>query len=219
MIHLFKKGIITIVLGFITILGYSQAYPQEIARFKKADSISFPEKGQILFIGSSTFTNWKEVQQDFPQYKIINRGFGGSKLVDQIYYANEIIFPYAPKQIVIYCGENDLNNETNGKMVYNRFLELYQLIRSKLPKTPILYISLKPSPYKRPHMEELKKANQMIEEFILNKGKKIEYLDMYSHMMVNETEIRGDIFLKDSLHMNRTGYEIWKKALEPKLIK
>ena len=214
-----KKGIITAFLGSMSLVGFSQAYPQEIARFKKADSLAFPAKKQILFIGSSTFTNWKDVQQDFPKYNILNRGFGGSKLVDQIYYAEQIIFPYNPKQIFIYCGENDLNNETNGQIVFERFVTLYELIRSKLPKTPIVYISLKPSPFKRPHMAELQKANRLIEDYINTKGKKIKFLDTYSLMMVNDTEIMSHIFLKDSLHMNRAGYDIWKKAIEPMLKK
>lgn len=215
----FKKALSIVAFLLVSLVGYSQAYYQDIQRFKKSDSLAFPEKNQILFIGSSSFTNWKDVQKDFPQFKIINRGFGGSKLIDQIYYANDIIFPYSPKQIVIYCGENDLNKETNGQIVFDRFKELYTLIRSKLPKTPIVYISLKPSPFKRPHMDELKKANQLIEQFIKIEGKKIQFVDMYQHMMVNETEIMSHIFLKDSLHMNRAGYDIWKKVLEPKLKK
>ncbi|WP_126971774.1 GDSL-type esterase/lipase family protein [Gynurincola endophyticus] len=214
-----KKIVATLFISISTLSLFGQAYYQEIQRFKRADSLSFPAANQILFIGSSTFTNWKDVQQDFPGFNIINRGFGGSKLTDQIFYANEILFPYQPKQIVIYCGENDLNKETNGDIVFERFKELYYLIRKQLPKTPILYISLKPSPFKRPHMEELQKANHRIAAFIKKTGKRIEYLDMYSLMMVNDTDIMPHIFLSDSLHMNRAGYDIWKKAIEPKLKK
>src|SRR5262245_50060214 len=76
----------------------------DIQNFKKQDSVSFPPKNAILFIGSSSFTNWKDVQNYFPGYTIINRGFGGSTLLDQIRYFNDIVFLYEPKQIVIYCG-------------------------------------------------------------------------------------------------------------------
>src|ERR1044071_633737 len=80
----------------------------EIQGFKKEDSIKPPPKHAILFVGSSSFHFWTDVQDYFPGYAIINRGFGGSSLPDVIHYANDIIFPYQPKQIVIYCGENDL---------------------------------------------------------------------------------------------------------------
>ncbi len=73
----------------------------EIQAFKKQDSIKPPPQHAILFVGSSSFHFWTDVQDYFPGYPIINRGFGGSSLPDVIRYANDIIFPYHPKQIVI----------------------------------------------------------------------------------------------------------------------
>ena len=83
------------------------AFWDDIQVFKKKDSVSFPKKEAILFVGSSSFTMWKDVQNYFPLHTIINRGFGGSSLPDVIRYADNIILPYNPKQMVIYCGEND----------------------------------------------------------------------------------------------------------------
>ena len=109
---------------------------KDIQNFKKQDSIHFPPKNAILFIGSSSFTKWTDVQDYFPGYTIINRGFGGSTLLDQIRYANDIIFPYEPKQIVIYCGENDLasSDTVTAEMVVDRFKQLYKMIRKKTEK-------------------------------------------------------------------------------------
>src|SRR5262245_28632467 len=108
------------------------AFWDDIQAFKKQDSSHFPGTGKILFAGSSSFTMWKDVQDYFPSYKIINRGFGGSSLLDQIRYVNDVVFPYKPKQIVIYCGENDLasSDTVSGKMVYNRFRQYFTLIRN-----------------------------------------------------------------------------------------
>ena len=105
----------------------------DIHNFKKEDSISSPPKNAILLIGSSSFTMWKDVQDYFPGYTIVNRGFGGSTLLDQIRYADDIIFPYQPKQIVIYCGENDLasSDTVTAAMVVDRFRQLFQIIREK----------------------------------------------------------------------------------------
>src|SRR5258708_14339638 len=120
----------------------------DIRDFKKQDSIQLPSQHAILLVGSSSFTKWKDVQDYFPGYTIINRGFGGSSLPDVIRYANDIIFPYHPKQIVIYCGENDLaaSDTVTGEMVFRRFTTLFNLIRKKLPNVPVVFISLKPSP-------------------------------------------------------------------------
>src|SRR5688572_17785994 len=108
----------------------------DIQSFKKQDSTAFPPQNAILFIGSSSFTMWQDVQKDFPGYTIINRGFGGSTLLDQIRYVRDIVFPYAPKQIIIYCGENDLaaSDTVDGNDVAGRFRKLFTLIREKFPK-------------------------------------------------------------------------------------
>src|SRR5262249_7672496 len=111
----------------------------EIMEFKHQDSVHRPPSGSILFVGSSTFRKWTNVQSYFPGYTIINRGFGGSTLPDVIRYAGEIIFPYHPKEIVIYCGDNDLasSDSVSATMVYNRFVRLYDLIRSRLKDVDI----------------------------------------------------------------------------------
>ena len=85
----------------------SQPFINEIKAFRRADSITAPPKNAILLIGSSSFTNWKDVAKYFPDQTIINRGFGGSSLPHMIMYAEDVIFKYNPKQILIYCGEND----------------------------------------------------------------------------------------------------------------
>src|SRR5688572_23595103 len=128
--------------------GPESPFWNDIQNFKKQDSLSFPLKNAILFIGSSSFTNWKDVQDYFKGYTIINRGFGGSTLVDQLPYVNDIIVPYKPKQIIIYCGENDLasDDSVTAKMVHDRFVTLFNAIRSSVPDAQISYISMKPSP-------------------------------------------------------------------------
>ena len=200
--------------------GPESPFWNDIQNFKKQDSLSFPLKNAILFIGSSSFTNWKDVNDYFPGYTIINRGFGGSTLLDQIRYEKDIIFPYQPKQIVIYCGENDLasSDSIQAGMVYARFKNLFNDIRNKLPDVPIAFISLKPSPSRRHLMEKMERANVFIGAFLAMQ-KNAEFIDVY-HKMLNEAgQPMPEIFLEDSLHMNAKGYAIWQKEIQPYLIK
>ncbi|HEY4151233.1 MAG TPA: G-D-S-L family lipolytic protein, partial [Chitinophagaceae bacterium] len=107
-----KKILLCLVLPLIVITAATaQTAPPfwpEILAFKKADAVQPPQAHCILFVGSSSFTKWKDVNDYFPGYPIVNRGFGGSTLPDVIRYAYDIILPYHPKQVIIYCGENDL---------------------------------------------------------------------------------------------------------------
>ena len=193
-----------------------QPFYDEIQNFKKQDSINPPPQHAILFVGSSSFNLWKDVQTYFPNYTIINRGFGGSSLTDVIRYANDIIFPYHPKEIVIYCGENDLaaSDTVSVQTVFDRFKTLFEIIRSKLGNEKIVYVSIKPSPSREKLMPEMEEANQLIKEF-LEREKHTAFVDVYHLMLTEEYKPIPDIFRDDSLHMNAKGYAIWQKAIEP----
>ena len=212
-----------IVLCTVQILCAQETKPpfwNDIQTFKKQDSAHFPGTNKILFIGSSSFTNWKDVQDYFPAYPIINRGFGGSSLVDQVRYVKEVVFPYRPKQIIIYCGENDLasSDTVSAKTVYKRFVQLFTLIRNQFANVPILYISMKPSPSRQLLMPKMREGNAMIRQFLKTK-KQTGYIDVYKEMIDDEGKPRQELFLQDNLHMNKSGYTIWKAAIEPYLKK
>lgn len=211
------------VLFFISTEGIqAQARPEfwnDIQSFKKQDSISPPPQKAILFVGSSSFTLWKNVQVYFPEYPLINRGFGGSSLVHLIQYANDIIYPYNPKQIVIYAGENDLaaSDTVTGETVFNRFKQLYGMIRSKLGKVNVVYVSIKPSPSRQHLMPKMKEANKLIRDF-MHKQKRTSFIDVYSLMIGSDGNPKKELFLEDRLHMNEEGYEIWADAIRSVLI-
>lgn len=191
-------------------------YYNEILYFKKQDSVKFPPKKAVLFIGSSTFTNWKDVQTYFPKNVIINRGFGGSSLPHVINYVGDIVYPYQPKQVVIYCGENDFTGNATPQLVVDRVKKLIDTIRFKYPKVSIAYVSIKPSPSRVKYLPQMKEANQMILELL--KGiKRTEFINTADAMYTADGEIMADIFLKDNLHMNAKGYAIWQKIMEPYL--
>ncbi|MEP7279023.1 MAG: GDSL-type esterase/lipase family protein [Bacteroidota bacterium] len=210
--------------AFMIVLGglYAQQphFYSDIQAFKQKDEVKFPPKHAILFVGSSSFTKWTDVQDYFPGYPIINRGFGGSSLPDVIRYADDIIFPYQPKQVVIYCGENDLaiSDTVTATTVEERFKTLFGIIRAKLSNVPVLFISLKPSPSRSRLFPEMKEANARIKAF-LKKNKNTAFADVYSKMLDADGQPMKDIFLPDNLHMNARGYAIWQKVLAPLLIK
>ena len=214
-----KKILFICLLLNAALVTIAQPFAADIAAFKKKDSISFPPKNAILFVGSSSFTKWTDVQDYFPNYTIINRGFGGSSIPDVIRYAGDIIFPYEPKQIVIYCGENDFagNDRLYPAQVAKRFFDLFELIRSRYRKVPIAYISMKPSPSRKNLMPKFNVANVMIKSF-LNKKRKTAFIDVFHAMLDKDGMPIADIFLEDNLHMNAKGYAIWQKIIEPYLI-
>lgn len=216
--------VVVVVLLFLLAGSAVQAqqppFYNDIQAFKKKDSLRQPPAHAILFVGSSSFTKWTDVQDYFPGYPIINRGFGGSTLPDVIRYAGDVIFPYHPKQVVIYCGENDLasSDTVTVAMVVQRVKTLVGMIRQKLGNVPVLFVSLKPSPSRSHLFPKMKEVNAQVKAF-LKADKHGAFADVYSQMLDASGAPMADIFLQDKLHMNAKGYVIWQKVLAPMLVK
>jgi lysophospholipase L1-like esterase len=209
-----------IVFSFIHSCRESDNKPfySEIQDFKKQDQKQFPPKDAILFVGSSSIRMWENIQSYFPGYTIIQRGFGGSGLNDAILYANDIILPYQPRQIVIYSGENDIAMDASPTDVLQRFTKLFKLIREKLPEVSIIYVSIKPSPSRQKYMPEMEQANVMIRQFLSGYPETV-YVDIFHPMLGSDGKPRKELFIGDELHMNRKGYELWRDAIAPHLMK
>jgi lysophospholipase L1-like esterase len=217
---MFRKTLFTLLLLIAAFLLKAQPFADEIKAFKKQDSIQPPAKNAILFVGSSSFRKWTDVQSYFPGYTIINRGFGGSSFPDLIRYENDIISPYHPRQILIYCGDNDLASSDNitAQIVFERFKTLFDDIRKKYPKISIAFVSIKPSISRQRLMPKMEETNMLIKTF-LEKKKKTAFIDVYHKMLKPDGTPMDDIFLEDKLHMNAKGYAIWQKAIKPYLLK
>lgn len=179
-----------------------------------------PPPGAVVFVGSSSFRLWPALQQDFPGYRILNRGFGGAAIPDVIRYAEETIYRYQPGQIVFYCGENDLaaSDTVQTATVVQRFIDLFGQIRRRLPGVPFVFVSIKPSPSRAHLMPKIIAANEQIRAF-LARQKATRFVDVYHPMLQQNGKPRGELFSADSLHMNAKGYALWKKGLEPVLRK
>jgi lysophospholipase L1-like esterase len=205
------------ITAFVSLKAQDAPFYKEIQNFKKQDSIKFPPKNAVLFIGSSTFTKWTDAQTYFQKHVIINRGFGGSSLPHLIQYVGDIVYPYQPKQVVIYCGENDFGDaNVTAQIVADRVKKLIELIRVRYPKVEIAYISIKPSPSREKLWPKMISANKLIVEMI-SKMKRTTFINTFNAMFNADGTIMKDIFLSDNLHMNAKGYVIWQAIMEPYL--
>lgn len=186
---------------------------EEFEVFDKLDD-SKPSQNVILFTGSSSIRFWKDPVKDFNNPNILNRGFGGSQIIDLIENFDRIILKYHPKKIVINSGDNDVQEGKSAEIVYGDFCTLYGMIKAKLPNTELYYIAIKPSLNRWSKVLEMKKANTMINEF-LNSKSNAAFVDIFSPMIGIEGKPLNKWFIKDGLHMTDEGYELWTKILRP----
>jgi lysophospholipase L1-like esterase len=191
------------------------AFEQDMQRFAMADAASPPPTGAVLFIGSSSIRLWDTLATDFPGVAVINRGFGGSELRDSTYYADRIIVPYAPRRILIYAGDNDLNSGRSPQQLREDFRAFVRRVRRDLPEADIAFLAIKPSPSRVNLLETQRQANALLaaEAETLD----AEFIDVFTPMLDAAGQPREELFLEDRLHMNRAGYEIWRRVVAPYL--
>jgi len=215
-----KKTAFLFLIFLLTNTFFAQNHPfwDDVQAIKKYDQMYQVPKHPILFVGSSSIRKWEGLQVAFGNLNVINRGIGGAVTNDITYYLNDIVFPYEPRQIVIYVGENDLPNESaTTDTILNRTVKLYKLIRAKLPTVPIAYIAMKPSPSRDKYQSKAKECNFLIKAF-LSKEKNTVFIDIFSPM-IKDGKSRPELFVEDMLHMNAKGYGIWEETVRPHLIK
>ena len=160
----------------------SQRWEREIQAFEAADRAHPPPQGAILFIGSSTIRFWKTLAQDFPEHKVINRGFGGCQIADCTHYADRIVIPYKPRLVVLRAGGNDIQAGKTPEQVRDDFQAFVEKVRAKLPKVRIAYMTINATPARWANVEREKKANQLIKDYIA-KGENLDYIDTFDATM------------------------------------
>jgi lysophospholipase L1-like esterase len=154
------------------------------------------------------------VAADFPGVSLLNRGFGGSTLADVVYYEDRVVLSYRPRLVVLYAGDNDLAQGRTPEQVLGDYRAFVRRLRSVLPRTRLVYVSIKPSPSRRPFMASARETNQRIRADIA-KDSLTAYVDVFTPMLNAAGQPRPELFVADSLHMNRAGYLLWRALLQP----
>jgi lysophospholipase L1-like esterase len=226
MIHAFAKHAgkaarAPLVFAFLLVAVHSAAaetnrWDAEIAAFEAQDRTNPPPKNAILFIGSSSIRLWKTLAQDFPEHKVINRGFGGSQIADSVHFADRVVTAYKPRIVVLYAGGNDINSGKTPEQVASDFKAFVQRVHAQLPAARVAYISIAPNPARWAQVDRVRSANELIRDFTKT-SPKLTFIDVFPHMLGDDGQPRPEIFVEDRLHMNERGYALWTKLMRPVL--
>ncbi|MGI6454594.1 MAG: SGNH/GDSL hydrolase family protein [bacterium] len=185
-----------------------------IQEFVKQDQKTGKE-ADILFLGSSSIRMWN-LEKSFPDMNVLNRGFGGSHIEDSVYYFDRLVLPHEPEKIVFYAGDNDINAGKSPEQVLKDYQQLVQKVREHLPETEIIYLSIKPSIARWDKVENMRKANQLIEEYS-RQHENLYYVDLDTPMLGEDGKPRPELFIKDNLHLSEEGYKLWTEKVLPYL--
>lgn len=192
-------------------------FENDIRAFEEKDKLSPPPANGTVFVGSSTFTRWNELEKTFSSFSAINRGFGGSTFPDINHYVDRIVTAYKPKKVVVYAGSNDIAElKHSGEEVFSDFKKFVGLVRKKLPGTDIYVISLSVAPCRLEWSKNFDTANRLIAKYVKSSSQ-LHYIDVIPVMRDTTGKLKNDLFGPDRLHMNENGYALWTTVIEREL--
>lgn len=225
------KKIIIIVVSIVVVLGGIAGYMfinmqkqsnNENPLFWEDDISSIEDRYDVIpdvdivFIGSSSIRKWDTLQENFPDYIVVNHGFGGSKVADSTYYYDRLITPFTPELIVIFSGINDINgvkgNSKSGQEVLNLVIEFYKKSQVENPAIPVVYISITPTKMRWDVWEDTNEANNLVEAYALTQDQ-FYFVDAVEQFLVNGKP-NTNLFVYDNLHLNGEGYSIWASVIK-----
>ncbi len=202
-------------------------FENDIRKFEKEDSTIGHPQYDVVFVGSSTFALWEDLPRDFAPAHAVNRGFGGSTIREVIHYANRIVFPYRPKVVVLYVGNDIWGNpaDPTPQQVFDNFCLFEQTLHRRMPGTVLNIIGLRPTPRKAKLgvLDKEAQVNAHLRAYC-PKRPNTHYIDMDPLAYDEAGNLRMDLLQGDSIHLNEAGNEtllgrvrpIVLKQLEPK---
>ena len=198
------------------VLSSAIRWQKDILAFAKKDAEKAPPENPIVFTGSSSIQKWKTLEEDFPGLPVMNRGFGGSEVFDSFTYAHLTVIKYKPRLVVMYAGGNDINAGKTPQRVFADFKAFVTKVHAALPGCRISYISNAPNPKRWSMIKQMRETSRLIEEFTKT-DPRLQFINVYPHMLGADGLPKPDIFVEDKLHMNAKGYAIWKEVVGPYL--
>ena len=187
-----------------------------------SDIETFAERGvgepeSLLFVGSSSIRFWGELAEDMAPVPVINRGFGGSKIGDVVYYADTLFQADNPRAIVIFVGTNDMTPQQTksvGTMTAG-FSTMMSALRKQHPDVPVYYIAITPSPLRWVIWDEAVAVNEAIQALILQMPN-THFIDT-GEALISDGEPNPDNYVFDRLHLSTKGYDIWAEIIRSRL--
>jgi lysophospholipase L1-like esterase len=204
---------VTLATAGLSAQSPAERWVKALAEFDAADRATPPPQGEVLFLGSSTIVNW-DTARAFPGVKTINRGVWSSSLADAVQRIDRLVLPYAPRLIVLYAGDNDINGGATSEQVAVEFERFVLTVQARLPQTRIVFIGLKPSIQRWTQIHRMRLANTLIREFC-ERDDRVAFLDVDGVMLGWDEKPRKDLFVDDGLHLSAQGYQLWNTLLRP----
>ena len=192
-------------------------YTADVAKLAAAPA---PVIDGILMVGSSIFRKWESCAQDLAPLPVTNRGFGGSKTEDQLFFFDQIVPSSRAALVVWYCGSNDLNAKKTPESILNNTKEWIGRTQASLPQARILIVSVIRSPQKREagRLAQVDETNKALLQ-LAGSFPGVAFVDVNPSLETASGEPVVECYVSDKLHLTPDGYRRMTSVLRPMIEK
>ena len=169
----------------------------------------------MLLTGSSSIRLWPEAPEAFPQFEVINAGFGGSCYSDLWALRDTLLFAFDPDVVVIYEGDNDLSDGLPQSEILSSANALFADLAQRLPDTKVVVLAPKPSRARRQLAEECRLLSDALGQ--VARRHEFAFVDFWDAMHLADGTLDAGLFVGDGLHLNQRGYDAWVATLRREL--
>lgn len=201
----------------MTLEPLAATYPDEFRSFAAEEKTGTIPTRPVLFYGSSSIRLWSTLRRDFEGLPVLNRGFGGSTLEECVKLIDRLVVPVKPRAIVLYAGDNDLDQGDSPETLLARFEQFAGAVRMRLGWTPIVYVSVKACPARFWNSTKIETANRLVQQTISQRWREAVFVDVYHSMLDASGQPRRELFDGDGLHLSAAGYALWRGAIQQAL--
>ncbi|WP_194778514.1 GDSL-type esterase/lipase family protein [Pararhodonellum marinum] len=189
-----------------------EQFEKEVAELVEKYNALGWKKGSVVFTGSSSIRLWKDLETGFPEYPIINTGFGGSQTHHLLTHLEPLVIRYEPATVFIYEGDNDINAGKSVQEIINTMDKVVRKISKENAEVQIHLISTKPSPSRWKLKDNYLALNKALSDYAEGR-KKVTYIEVWKPMIGQDGRPIPAYYAADSLHLSDQGYKLWEEII------
>jgi lysophospholipase L1-like esterase len=194
--------------GPIRTFGWQEGIRQSYFKSRARD------ENAVVFVGDSLTEGWKTLKQDFPAFKVANRGVGGDTSRGVLFRFKHDVLCLSPQMVFLCAGANDLTAHGSPDDALANIAEILRLARDYNPRMPVVLSAVPPSsnpqaPLKPGARETLNAGLAKLAAAHPN----LRFFDLSAACLGADGQQDLSLFAKDRLHLGPRGYAVWKEGL------
>ncbi len=161
-------------------------------------------------------TYWTQFDEQMSEVGAKTIGVSGTEVDNWVGRVSEFSL-YAPRNIVIHLGVNDINRGETGESCGNSIIELITSVRTRFPSAKIFYVAICDNNSNSGKWTEYAISNAKVKVYA-DSTDGVYFIDFNREMKEHASEMTNNGFSGDNLHMNAQGYVRFSAMIKQAII-